>query len=180
MTRRQETHYLKKVGGTLENRSVSNKTPRMRRQHKKSLTLSILFSAALFSLLSANEPNMIEDYRWSHRLVFIFTEAEKQPALVEKLTSEKRAINERDIRWFCWSPDRLETNEASLEDPESLLSGILNYRKKPDAATEVILVGKDGGVKWRTEKLALPEIFARIDRMPMRQAEMRAAQSERR
>lgn len=47
----------------------------------------------------------------------------------------------------------------------------------PDAGFAVRLVGKDGGVKTATaEAVKLPELFARIDAMPMRQAEVQAAE----
>jgi hypothetical protein len=120
---------------------------------------------------------MIEDYRWSHRLIFVFTGVESQPGLVEQLIAEKKAIDERDIRWFFWSPECLKTNESGIKGRESLPRDLLRYREETKAATEVVLVGKDGGVKLRSEKLDLDAIFRLIDSMPMRQAEMRAADS---
>jgi hypothetical protein len=58
-------------------------------------------------------------------------------------------------------------------------------RERPDlgvtaqAAFEVILVGKDGGVKLRRgQPVAAAEITALIDTMPMRQSEMRRPSPE--
>jgi hypothetical protein len=126
-------------------------------------------------LFSANEFSMIEDYRWSHRLIFVFTDAKNQLELVEQLIAEKKAINERDIRWFCWSSEGLRTNETGIKDREALQQDLLRYREHKKAANEVVLVGKDGGVKLRAKELDLDEIFRLTDSMPMRQAEMRAA-----
>lgn len=38
---------------------------------------------------------------------------------------------------------------------------------------EVILIGKDGGIKSRFDRVDLKAIFSDIDAMPMRQNEMR-------
>ena len=38
---------------------------------------------------------------------------------------------------------------------------------------QLLLIGKDGGVKKRTSTVSLEEVFSLIDTMPMRRREMR-------
>lgn len=77
----------------------------------------------------------------------------------------------------------LEHAAAALRERDLVVQGITPEaarRERPElgvssqAAFEVLLVGKDGKVKLRREKLvAASEITALIDTMPMRQNEMR-------
>ncbi|MGI4939357.1 MAG: DUF4174 domain-containing protein [Janthinobacterium lividum] len=77
----------------------------------------------------------------------------------------------------------LEHATAALRERDLVVQGITPEaarRERPElgvssqAAFEVLLVGKDGKVKLRREKLvAASEITALIDTMPMRQNEMR-------
>jgi hypothetical protein len=49
----------------------------------------------------------------------------------------------------------------------------------PAGATTVVLVGKDGGEKFRADGPVPPQrLFTLIDAMPMRQDEMRAQRGE--
>ena len=77
----------------------------------------------------------------------------------------------------------LEHDAAALRERDLVVQDITPEaarRERPElgvgsqAAFEVLLVGKDGGVKLRREKpIAVSEIAALIDTMPMRQNEMR-------
>ena len=77
----------------------------------------------------------------------------------------------------------LEHDAAALRERDLVVQDITPEtarRERPElgvssqAAFEVLLVGKDGEVKLRREKLvAASEITALIDTMPMRQNEMR-------
>jgi hypothetical protein len=119
--------------------------------------------------------------RWEKRIVLVF--ADKTPdfaAAVETLTSaEKRsAIEERDIVWFAFGPESLETNfpgtlAETFGDAVRTRYFPPEKRGELDGAVAVVLIGKDGGVKLRAAGLNLEEIFTLIDGMPMRRAEMR-------
>ena len=49
----------------------------------------------------------------------------------------------------------------------------------PGAPFWIVLIGKDGGVKLRSDDAGLDQIFDLIDSMPMRQAEMREQEARR-
>jgi hypothetical protein len=99
----------------------------------------------------------------SHRWVVVVG-APGDPRVMRQtatLNRDAAALRERDVIVEHITPDA-----ARRDRPELGLS--------PRAAFEVLLVGKDGGVKLRREApVAVSEIAALIDAMPMRREEMR-------
>ena len=117
--------------------------------------------------------------RWQQRLVFVFaTDESAAEAARSRLVDADTAIRERHITWFVVRDGDTASNHEGVLDPG--LGGELERRYRRGGAlqsTEVVLVGKDGGVKYRATALDLPAIFAEIDRMPMRRQEMRDSTS---
>jgi hypothetical protein len=75
------------------------------------------------------------------------------------LDSDKSVLDERDIQ--------------ALSDISDLGRGQLRESLQIDEF-EIILIGKDGGVKLRSKTpISLEELFSLIDAMPMRRQEMR-------
>ena len=116
------------------------------------LNQSILLGLLL--MVNAVEPVFRE------RLLFIFGNPENQLLVqgqLQLLADVPGEIKERDIK-------------ISVVPTGSSL--YKNYQVKPGHFI-VILVGKDGGEKYRSNKILQPaELFALIDAMPMRKAEM--------
>ena len=86
---------------------------------------------------------------------------DKNPLLVQQqlalFSKEAAGIKERDIKITVVSKDDLLNKK---------------YHIKAEIFS-VILLGKDGTEKFRTDEILLPQkLFAIIDAMPMRQAEM--------
>lgn len=106
----------------------------------------------------------LADLRWEARPILIFAEA-GDPRLAEQLS-------------------RFEANRPELSDRDNVVivdiepgSG-LRERFRPRAFT-VIVVGKDGGEKFRRDGLVDPdELHALIDTMPMRRREMGAMRTQ--
>jgi hypothetical protein len=119
-------------------------------------------------------PEGLDSFRWEHRVLLIYTEcAEAASTMAATLAAADEAIEERDLLWFLVTSGECKDNAGSLLDSaarSSLREWILSWERSP---TEVRLVGKDGGTKARHAELDLPRIFALIDSMPMRKAEMR-------
>jgi hypothetical protein len=119
----------------------------------------------------SNELTMLTDLvslQWKNRIIVVneTQNEEKVLALVEKHTAE---INDRDIVWFIIKEDRTLTNYSG-ELSKDLFS---STRERYGAGQgKVILIGKDGGIKSRFDRVDLEAIFAEIDAMPMRQYEM--------
>jgi len=102
------------------------------------------------------------DYRWENRLVVVFSDAldsslvKQQAQAFEGLEQD---IEERHMRLLL---------VADADHPwrERFRVGGSDF--------QVILVGKDGGVKYRSNEPVAPEVFFQeIDQMPMRRREMR-------
>jgi len=136
----------------------------------------LLISTLFFLMAGPAGAQPLVKHRWQHRVVLIFAEATTDSSMREQLAV-------------------LRKHEAGLHDRDLVIyqvgrnAGIAPFGKKLSAADvqalrqkyakdypafRFILVGKDGGEKWCTDDQATIEaLFARIDRMPMRRAEMR-------
>ncbi|MEZ9890404.1 DUF4174 domain-containing protein [Vibrio breoganii] len=121
-------------------------------------TMSVLASSksdASFQQLS--------EMKWQYRILLI----QDRPDYQQTLTNASEEIADRHLVWFLVLPNRVVSN-LSDSVPEPLQQDIRQrILDKP-----VVLIGKDGGIKMREERLSLPSIFSTIDSMPMRQAEM--------
>ena len=115
----------------------------------------------------------LDTYKWKNRLLFLFTpsaENEQYKKQLEALNKQEPGLRDRDLIVFRVVGDK------ALQGTTPLAAGSAdNLREKleVDDTFTLILMGKDGGVKRREEKnVAVDELFAQIDSMPMRQREM--------
>jgi hypothetical protein len=116
----------------------------------------VLYTILIFSL-----PGLKNSSETTFRNLLIFGSEKHEKIFKEQtilLARENLAVQERDIRITI-------VNAGS-----NLFS---KYKVNPDEFT-VILIGKDGSEKLRTNELLQPaKLFAVIDAMPMRKREMR-------
>ncbi|TAE48150.1 MAG: DUF4174 domain-containing protein [Bacteroidetes bacterium] len=132
----------------------------------------LLFLSALILSLMPAFSQTPDTYRWTNRLILIFTPAADDPqtqqqfALLEPQRST--GLPERDLKIIVLpSPQSENPPQATLEVWRKTFS------VTSDAFT-VLLIGKDGTEKFRSLMPVAPEkLFAIIDAMPMRQSEMR-------
>ncbi len=107
----------------------------------------------------------VEHYRWKNRLLLLFAPSEDEP------------LFQRQYQNFVG-------REVELEQRDMLVLPIIGANDGAEEARSqfhvgptafvVMLIGKDGTVKRRSEQpVALDDIFAQVDSMPMRQGEMR-------
>ena len=96
----------------------------------------------------------------NQRQILIFGNDEHSSLVQQQISlfdKEVEGIKERDIKITIVSKDDLLNKKYYIKT----------------GAFAVILLGKDGTEKFRTEEILLPQkLFAIIDAMPMRQAEM--------
>lgn len=105
----------------------------------------------------------LSEMKWQYRILLI----EESEDYQQVLSDASDDIKDRHLVWFLVTPEQIMSN-LSGPIPTRLQQDI----RKRSADNEVILIGKDGGVKLREEQLNLPYVFSTIDAMPMRQAEM--------
>lgn len=114
----------------------------------------------LFQPLSPKVSDLSQ-YRWHHRPLVIFAPSKTDPAYVAQmamLEKQKSELAERDI--------------IVLSDTSPMANGILRKQLNPKGF-EVVLVGKDGGMKLREQTpLDTEVLLSTIDKMPMRQARL--------
>ncbi len=122
---------------------------------KTAVLLSLLTMISLPKSLGQN----LQSYKWKNRIVIVFGNKASEQLVHEQwvtLEAQKAGLQERDLLTFV--------NPAS----QSM------KKLRSEAIFEIILIGKDGGVKSRkTSLMTANELFAIIDGLPMRRSEVR-------
>lgn len=134
----------------------------------------------LLALTGGLAMNSHADYS-NRRQIIVFTEPGSVPGeSVERSVDALRCeLVERDtdVRMVDISelPDTSTTATSESRDNERILFELVKLRGSERPDFELVLIGKDGGVKARTsDPNALEDFLALIDSMPMRRAEMRS------
>ncbi|MBM6550756.1 DUF4174 domain-containing protein [Marinomonas ostreistagni] len=110
----------------------------------------------------------LQDLRWENRII-VANAGQDSTKLTDLFSQASDAIIDRDVVWLVLSDNDIQTNYQGAISP-SLLSRVKSQYQLND--NEVILIGKDGGLKERISGLDLERLFNDIDRMPMRIREM--------
>lgn len=112
----------------------------------------------------------LKQLTWKNRILLIKPKVDCDQEATT-LLSDKLEIDDRDIVWFVFCNEQVETNFLGQVSDNFIQNTIEELFIRDDVT--VILVGKDGGVKRRTDELDLTRLYELIDSMPMRQSEMR-------
>lgn len=117
----------------------------------------------------------ISDYQWKNRLVVLLTDSQDSQLYqlqLKDLKTDLQGLKERKILVITLTPNYQITGiDNGIEQ-----KAVLNFKKlkKETDGFEVILVGLDGYIKLQQSKLLThQELFAQIDRMPMRRDEIK-------
>lgn len=117
----------------------------------------------------------LAQHEWRHRLIVIAAPSADDPLAREqrRMTERRRAaLDDRDLRVFELYGDvgYVDGRPLSTQDRARLRG----HFRIDEGTRELLLVGKDGGVKRRAAlDTDLRELFVQIDEMPMRRSEMR-------
>ncbi|MBT8362966.1 MAG: DUF4174 domain-containing protein [Desulfobacterales bacterium] len=128
-------------------------------------------SSILISFVVHNEVYGVEnisEFEWQKRIILILSErsTDDDIALLQHADDE---IRDRHIYWFVLQGKRVISNYPGQLDQKFVLETKKYFRND---GNNVLLIGKDGGIKNRSSSLELGTLFALIDTMPMRQAEI--------
>ena len=138
----------------------------------------ILFCGMFAIMASGGPPDSIDlsAYQWKNRLLFLFATSEEDPSylsLKKEIEHQAMEVLDRDLL----IAHVLEKGEGRLGKVRLNSGQALSLRKHlsvPPGQFMVILIGKDGGEKFRQDRnVELKEIFKIIDVMPMRRQEMK-------
>ena len=112
---------------------------------------------------AADMPDLSE-FQWKKRPIVVFADSENDPAYLEQidlLTERQEELVERDV--------------VVLTDTDPAGKSALRLKMRPRGFM-LVIVGKDGGIKLRKPfPWDVREISRSIDKMPMRQREIREA-----
>lgn len=126
----------------------------------------------------ASEP--LADYAWTHRPLILFAPTKDHPEAAQmshRVEEDRAGLRDRDMLLVTVYGDATHVDGAPA--PELSASGLRERYGAEAGRFTLILVGKDTGVKLQAaEATRLADIFALIDRMPMRRREMRERASD--
>ena len=138
------------------------------------ITTLLTLLTLMFSGITTNSSETLDDLRWKNRIVLVSQGEDpiQFSRQMKELVTNEESLIDRHMLIFKVEGDQLieAGNDAKIE----IDSRTAKKYQLREGVFEVILIGKDGGVKLRENSLVEQEkIFALIDTMPMRQAEMR-------
>lgn len=144
--------------------------------------LIVLF---LIPMIAADAQDLSE-HRWKNRLVLILMISQETATLKEQykiFSKDVEGLRERKLVIYTLTPDQFSKTKYVKEDMVNTSwvesSNVFKRYKKEGNDFEVVLIGLDGGTKLRqTEILKNDKLFAIIDGMPMRRAEIRRKKSD--
>lgn len=110
----------------------------------------------------------LDSLEWKNRVV-ILNEIKNQDKSLQLLKEQEAQIDDRDIIWFSIK-DNLVLSNYKGDLSSEFVSKI--QEKFSHLQNKVILIGKDGGIKSKSDYLNLEDIFSEVDSMPMRLFEM--------
>ena len=126
------------------------------------LTVAVALNVLPFATASAGEDPLTR-YLWNHRVVVALASSTSDPNLSAQrriFETVRAGARERDLALL----------EATDDTPEG---AALRHRFGGGADFRTVLIGKDGGAKASSEQpMQAGDVFATIDAMPMRRAEM--------
>mgnify|MGYP003671737272 FL=1 len=122
----------------------------------------------------------LKKHQWESRVVIIASQNEDSRTYQEQITefnSLPEEFKERKIIVYQVLPDKYKLTDYQIKGKDfEWISSPALFDKFVNNKLDfmVILIGLDGGIKLeKTEVLTTTELFATIDVMPMRRAEMK-------
>jgi len=116
------------------------------------------------------------NYQWENRLVLLFAPSSSDKdyqAQMDALHKVSEGLADRRLVVLSVFSDSM----TSTDDKAWTYKDVRNLRMKflpKDQESAYLLIGLDGGVKWRTDLPAsTEELFDKIDAMPMRRRELK-------
>ncbi|MCB0925651.1 MAG: DUF4174 domain-containing protein [Mycobacterium sp.] len=140
--------------------------------------LAVIILAAGAALVpAAAAAAELDDYLWQRRPLLLFAPAKGDPRLVDtvrQIEASRCEFLDRDMVLGLIVAEGTSTLDGHVVDASQAQTLLSEFGIGANAFSAV-LIGKDGGEKLRINEVPdVPAIYAVIDGMPMRNAEMRA------
>jgi hypothetical protein len=127
----------------------------------------------IFSKFSALHAQNLSQHLWKNRVILILSEdnsAFERQMLAFK--ANEKGIYERSLIVYHLKSDEYEQVMPKGDVQRS--TNLFKKKNQANASFELILIGLDGGIKLRQKEfLSCEKLFAIIDSMPMRSADIK-------
>ena len=147
------------------------------RQFVASALAMIILAAGAALVPAVAAAAELGDYLWQRRPLLLFAPAESDPRLVEmvrRIEASRCDFADRDMVLGLIVTEGTSTLDGQVVDTSQARRLLSEFGIGANSFS-VVLIGKDGGEKLRVNEVPdLPTIYAVIDGMPMRSAEMGA------
>ena len=132
---------------------------------RKNLFAFLLIATTAICMLGSLHAEPLKEYLWKRRVVLSFS--------ADKSTPERISLLKQIEQYQCEFDDRqmVHIDLIAGSSDHQLLSRQFSV---PHTDFNLVLLGKDGGVKLLTSQPSLENVMTLIDTMPMRQRESRS------
>jgi len=153
------------------------------------MKLLLLFTLLPFIIMAQTNPTdslkdqpcsgkniSLEQFQWENRILVLFaphSEHKSYQSQMDKFSSLEDELRDRDLVVISIFERECSTLDGEILSDSSSHS-IREKLSQQESSYSIFLIGKDGGVKLKQDEVLEPAaLFRVIDRMPMRQREMR-------
>ncbi|WKK74749.1 DUF4174 domain-containing protein [Marivirga salinae] len=138
----------------------------------------LLFTYLIFTMSSTQaQITSLDDFRWKNRLLIIYSANQKSSLLEEqlaKISYKKEGYLDRDLKVIILKNQKVEIWNSTKNHNLQFNKIIKELNIDENKTYQNLLIGKDGGVKLRSNSpISNEKLFKTIDAMPMRQREMK-------
>ena len=130
---------------------------------------------------SMNKLTSLDDLHWKNRVIVVFIDSESNDnnAVREWVSTNGCRLDDREVIVISINEQKSEllankpADKRSIDLDEATIQTLMQRRKFSDDSFELLLIGKDGGVKANSNRIQdLDEFITQIDGMPMRRQEV--------
>jgi hypothetical protein len=118
----------------------------------------------------------LSQHEWENRVILLFAPDFQNQTLIQQLgffQKNKKGLADRKLIVYQITREEVKKDGKLLKENSELSSSFNQFKVNKNEFT-FILIGLDGGEKMRSSEVVSREkLLSKIDRMPMRQAEIR-------
>ena len=118
----------------------------------------------------------LAQHEWENRVVLLFAPDFENKELKEQLAffqNDKKGLEDRKLIVYQITPTKVKKDGTPLNGKSEIDSWFKKFKVDKKGFT-FILMGLDGGEKMRnSDPVSVEKLYSKIDRMPMRRAEIR-------
>ena len=118
----------------------------------------------------------LSQHEWENRVILLFAPDFQNQTLKQQLgffQKNKKGLADRKLIVYQITREEVKKDGKLLKENSELSSSFNQFKVNKNEFT-FILIGLDGGEKMRSsEVISREKLLSKIDRMPMRQAEIR-------